>query len=61
VPDKAAFIVYWKYVKWEMYNNCHFYVKLAPEFFDAKLIICITFTDKSVEGSMQALKFCHGY
>jgi hypothetical protein len=33
-------------------TNHHFYVKLAPEFCDAKLIICITFLDKPQEGSM---------
>jgi hypothetical protein len=33
--------------------NHHFDVKLAPEFCDAKLIICITFLDKPGEGSMQ--------
>jgi hypothetical protein len=45
-----------------MYNNRHFDVKLPPEFFDAKLIICITFPDKPGEGSTQAqaLKFGRG-
>jgi hypothetical protein len=32
------------------YNNRHFDVKLAPEFSDAKPIICITFPDKPEEG-----------
>jgi hypothetical protein len=32
-----------------MYNNRHFDVTLVPEFFDAKLIICITFPDKPGE------------
>jgi hypothetical protein len=35
-----------------MHINRHFDVKLAPEFSDAKLIICITFPDKPGEGSM---------
>jgi hypothetical protein len=39
----------------EMYNNCHFDVKLEPEFFHAKLNICITFPDNPVEGSTQTL------
>jgi hypothetical protein len=39
------------------HNNQHFDFKLAPEFFDAKLIICIIFPDKPGEGSTQALKF----
>jgi hypothetical protein len=30
---------------------------MAPEFFDAKLIICITFPDKPGEGSMQVIGF----
>jgi hypothetical protein len=30
-------------------------VKLVPEFFDAKLIICITFPDKPGDGSMQVI------
>jgi hypothetical protein len=29
-----------------MYDNLHFDVNLVPEFFDAKLIVCITFPDK---------------
>jgi hypothetical protein len=40
-----------------MYNNHHFDVKLAPEFFDAKLIVCITFPDKPGEGSTQVIGF----
>jgi hypothetical protein len=39
-----------------MYNIHHFDVKLAPEFFDAKLIICITFSDKP-GGLMQVISF----
>jgi hypothetical protein len=39
------------------YNNSCFDVKLAPEFFDAKLIICITFPDKPGEGSMLVTGF----
>jgi hypothetical protein len=39
------------------YNNRHFDVKLAPEFFDGKLIICITFPDKPEEGSKQVIGF----
>jgi hypothetical protein len=35
------------------YNNRHFDIKLAPEFFDAKLIICTTFLDKPGEGLIQ--------
>jgi hypothetical protein len=50
--------VYKKRVKWETYNNRHFDVKLAPpEFFDAKLIICITFPDTPGEGSTQVIGF----
>jgi hypothetical protein len=45
--------------------NRHFDVKLAPEFFDAKLIICITFPDKRGEVSTQVIGFkicpCVGY
>jgi hypothetical protein len=40
-----------------VYNNHHFDVKLAPEFFGAKLIICITFPDKPEEGSAQVRGF----
>jgi hypothetical protein len=40
-----------------MYNNHHFDVKLAPEFFDAKLVICITFPDKPGESSTQVTGF----
>jgi hypothetical protein len=36
-------------VKRETYINIHFEIKLAPEFFDAKLIFCITFPDKLAE------------
>jgi hypothetical protein len=36
-------------------SNRHFYVKLTLEFFDAKLIICITFPDNPEEGSTQAI------
>jgi hypothetical protein len=35
----------------EAYNNRHFDVKLAPEFFDTKRIICNAFRDKPGEGS----------
>jgi hypothetical protein len=38
-----------KRVQRESYNNRHFDVKLAPEVFDAKLIIRITFPDKPGE------------
>jgi hypothetical protein len=34
-----------------------FGVKLAPEFFDAELIICVTFLDKPGEGSTQVTGF----
>jgi hypothetical protein len=34
-----------------------FVVKLAPEFFDARIIICITFSDKFGEGSKQVTDF----
>jgi hypothetical protein len=37
-------------VKKETHNNGHLDVKLVPEFFDAQLIVCITFPDKSGEG-----------
>jgi hypothetical protein len=37
-------------VKRENYNKRHFEVKLAPELFDAKLIICFTFSDEPGEG-----------
>jgi hypothetical protein len=40
-----------------MYNNRHFGVRVAPEFSDAKLIICITFPDKPEEGSTQVIGF----
>jgi hypothetical protein len=36
-------------VKRETYINIHFDIKLAPEFFDANLIFCITFPDKLAE------------
>jgi hypothetical protein len=49
--------VYRKRVKRETYNNRHFYVKLGPEFFDATLIICITFPDKPGEGSSRVTGF----
>jgi hypothetical protein len=45
--------VHQKHIKREMYDSHHFDVKLAPEFLDAKLIICITFPDKPGEGSTQ--------
>jgi hypothetical protein len=38
------------------YNN-NFDIKLEPEFFDATLMICITFPDKLGEGSMQVISF----
>jgi hypothetical protein len=38
-------------------TNYHFDVKLAQEFYDAELIICITLPDKPREGSAEALKF----
>jgi hypothetical protein len=40
-----------------MYNNRHFDVKWAPEFFGAKLIICIIFPDKPGEGLTQVIGF----
>jgi hypothetical protein len=49
--------VYRKRVALETYNNRHFDVKLAPEFFDASFIICITFPDKPGEGSTQVIVF----
>jgi hypothetical protein len=49
--------VYKKRVELETYNNPHFDVKLAPEFFYAKIIICITFLDTLGEGSMQVIGF----
>jgi hypothetical protein len=39
------------------YNNRHFDAKLAPEYFDAELTICIAFPDKRGEGSMQETSF----
>jgi hypothetical protein len=33
------------------YNNCHFHVKMAPEFVHAELLICITFPEKPGEVS----------
>jgi hypothetical protein len=42
------------------HNNRHFEVKLVSEFFDAKLIVCITFPDKHGGGSTQASKFGSG-
>jgi hypothetical protein len=44
-------------VKWEKHNNHHSDVKLATEFFDFKLIICITSPDKPGEGSTQLIGF----
>jgi hypothetical protein len=38
-------------------NNRHFDDNLAPELFDAKLIICITLLDKPGEGSTQVTGF----
>jgi hypothetical protein len=49
--------VYRNRAKRETYNNRHFDVKLASDFFDAKFIVCITFPDKHRECSTQALKF----
>jgi hypothetical protein len=40
-----------------MYISRHFDVKLAPEFFDARLIICITFPEKPGESSTQVIGF----
>jgi hypothetical protein len=40
-----------------MYIIRYYDITLVPEFFDAKLIICITFPDKPGKGSTQALKF----
>jgi hypothetical protein len=34
-----------------------FYVKLAPEFFDAKVITCIIFPEKPGGGPMQVTDF----
>jgi hypothetical protein len=49
--------VYRNSAKRENYNNRHFDVKMASEFFEAKLIFFITSRDKHGEGSTQALKF----
>jgi hypothetical protein len=38
-------------------NNLHFDVKLAPDSFDAKLIICIAFPDEPGECSTQVTGF----
>jgi hypothetical protein len=46
-----------KRVELETYNNPHFDVKLAPELFYAKIIICITFLDTLGVGSMQVIGF----
>jgi hypothetical protein len=46
-----------KRVKRETHNNRHFGIKLAPEFFDAKFIICIKFPDKPKEGLTQVTDF----
>jgi hypothetical protein len=43
--------------KWLKHNNRHFDVKLAPEFFHAKLIICMTFPDKPGDGLTQVIRF----
>jgi hypothetical protein len=40
-----------KCAKQDMYDN------LMPEFFDAKLIVCITFPDKPGEDLMQVIGF----
>jgi hypothetical protein len=41
-----------------MYNNHHFNVKMASEFFEGEnLIIHNTFPDKPGEGSMQVIDF----
>jgi hypothetical protein len=40
-----------------MCNNSHIIVKLAPELFDAKLTIYITFHDMPGEGSTQVTDF----
>jgi hypothetical protein len=40
-----------------MYNNHHFHIKLVPEFFVDKLIICITFPDVHGEGLTQVICF----
>jgi hypothetical protein len=42
----------WKYIRITI-----FLLKLAPEFFDAKLIICITFPDKPGDILMWVLGF----
>jgi hypothetical protein len=39
-----------KQVKWETYKNCNSDVKLAGQFFEAKLIICITFPWRRFDG-----------
>jgi hypothetical protein len=49
-----------KRVKRETYNNRHFDVKPTPEFFDDKLMIYITFRDRTADGSTKALKFRGG-
>jgi hypothetical protein len=43
-------------VKRKTYNGCHCDVQLTPEFFDAKLIICITFPEKSGDVSAQPIQ-----
>jgi hypothetical protein len=49
--------VYRKRVNRGTYNNRHFDVKLAPEFSDAKVTICIAFPDKPGEVSKQVIGF----
>jgi hypothetical protein len=46
-----------KLVKRESYNSRHVYFTLASEFFDAKLIIFIAFTEKPGEGLTQVIGF----
>jgi hypothetical protein len=43
--------------KCETYKNSHFNLQLAPELFDAIFIACITFPEKSEEGSLQLIGF----
>jgi hypothetical protein len=38
-------------------KNCHFVVKLTPEFFGGNLIICITFPDKPGKDLIKVIGF----
>jgi hypothetical protein len=48
----VAFLEVIENVKWKPSGSCHFDVKLVVEFFDARLVICITFPDKCREGAV---------